>query len=260
MLTRSAFTAVFITLTLCAAVCAAPIDWDHVHLMAPDTKAAAEWYQKLFGGAVTKSGPFDAVLFGTNLVKFRKGEGEVKRSEGSAIDHIGFSFDDIQAKLDAVTAAGGKVLQPPREVPSAGFTYSMAEDPWGTKIEVLNDKDLLGFHHVHLISADPAATMKWYSEVYGGEITTFKGLAPLPSIKYNSMWLICTKSVNPVVPSPGTSIDHIGFTPVDFKALIATLESKGATFDVGPQKSGDHWMAFARGPEGVKIEIVGRPE
>ena len=49
-------------------------DFDHVHLTAPDMLEAATWYQELFGGKLGKSGPFDAVYYGNDILKVREGE------------------------------------------------------------------------------------------------------------------------------------------------------------------------------------------
>ncbi|MCH7872171.1 MAG: hypothetical protein IID33_10780 [Planctomycetes bacterium] len=77
-------------------------DWDHLHLNADDTKAAAEWYAKHFGGTVTKVGPFDSVLFVDMLVKMRDPGSEVAGSVGSAVDHIAF----CDAAVDAAEIEG----------------------------------------------------------------------------------------------------------------------------------------------------------
>lgn len=36
------------------------------------------------------------------------------------------------------------------------------------KIEIVQDSELLGFHHVHLRVADPAATLQWFNDRPGG--------------------------------------------------------------------------------------------
>lgn len=248
------------TLVLFAVAIVSPnataIDWDHVHLVAPDTQAATKWYHAHFGGTVTKSGPFDAILFGTNLIKFKKGNADTGASESSPVDHVGFSVDDVAAKVASLEADGAKVLSKSRFVQAGDFHFAFVEDPWGTKIELIDDTDVTGFHHVHLMTADPEKTIQWYADVYGGEITRFKKLPPLPAILYGDMWLIVSKSQDALKPFKGRSIDHLGWLLPDFEATVSTLKEKGAKFLVGPQKSGDHMMAFIEGPDGVKIELV----
>ena len=243
---------------LCAllfAVIAGPTraaDWDHVHILAPDTKAAADWYARTFGGQVTKAGPFDAVLYGDNLVKFRQSTPETKPSEGSSIDHIGFSVPDLAAKMAEFKAAGVKVTGEIKNVPAGGFSYAFVEDPWGTKIELLDDKDLIGFHHVHLRSPDPAATVKWYADQFGGEPTTFKGLAPISGIRYGKMWLLVGKAEK-VDGSVGHSVDHVGWKFTDLDGAIKHLHDINTEF-VPSQAAGA--PTYVLGPDKVKIEVV----
>ena len=85
---------------------------------------------------------------------------DAKPSEGGVIDSIGFSVADVAAKVKTLEAAGAKVLSP-----------SVVVDPWGTKIELVNDIPGRGFHHVTLRVVDPDATMRWFASAFGGTRT-----------------------------------------------------------------------------------------
>ena len=82
--------------------------YDHVHLSVPDPAKAAEWYIKYMGG--TKGAGANEVSFGSTLLMFRKADGAAG-SVGSVIDHIGFSFSDLDAKMKELQTpeAGAKV-------------------------------------------------------------------------------------------------------------------------------------------------------
>src|SRR6185369_7301926 len=123
------------------------VPYDHVHLAAPDQAAAVEWYQKNFGGETTPEGK-DRLLYGKTRFIWMKSD-KAQPSADTAIDHIAFSVAD---------RAPGIVT-----------------DPWGVKIEILNDSSRRGFHHVHLNSMDPSASLAWYQQRFGGERVTFKG-------------------------------------------------------------------------------------
>ena len=71
------------------------------------------------------------------------------------------SFPDLAAKMGELEAAGVEITMPLRDIPGL-FRIGFVEDPWGTRIEVVEDPEHLGFHHVHLRSADPDAAMQWY--------------------------------------------------------------------------------------------------
>lgn len=227
-------------------------EWDHVHILAPNTLEAAQWYAKTFGGQVTKAGPFDSVLYGENLVKFRQSTPETKPSEGSSIDHVGFSVSDLAAKMAELKAAGVKITGEIKNVAAGGFSYAFVEDPWGTKIELLDDKDLQGFHHVHLRSPDPTAAVKWYADNFGGEATTFKGLAPIPGIRYGKMWLLVGKA-DKVEGSVGHSVDHLGWKFTDLDAAIKHLHETKTEFLPSQAATAP---TYVLGPDKVKIEVV----
>ena len=107
-------------LSLCAARTAGAqttLPYDHVHLAAPDQAAAVEWYRKNLGGQLSAEGK-DRVTFGKTRFIFLKNE-TAQPSAGTAIDHIGFSFADLDAKMKEFQAAGVKIVTPVRDVPGS---------------------------------------------------------------------------------------------------------------------------------------------
>src|SRR3954463_365252 len=101
-------------LLLCAAArtsgAQTTLPYDHVHLAAPDQAAAVEWYRKHLGGQLSAEGK-DRVTFGKTRFIFLKADA-AKPSAGTAIDHIGFSFADLDAKMKEFEAAGVKITTP----------------------------------------------------------------------------------------------------------------------------------------------------
>src|SRR5262249_31706337 len=71
--------------------------YDHVHLLVPDTAAGANWYEKNFGGKRITEAP-DRLMYGSTRFMFIRAA-NAKPSTGSAIDHVGFSVPDIDAKF-----------------------------------------------------------------------------------------------------------------------------------------------------------------
>ena len=229
--------------------------WDHVHLTVPDTLAAAMWYAKHFDGELTKAGPFDAVWFGTNLMKFSEGE-SVPGSKESAIYHIAFSVEDVQAKAASLRDDGAVRVDTGARGPRRAKVVGRATDPWGTRIELIDDEELRGFHHVHLKSLTPLATRDWYTKVFGGEATQFKDKMNVKAIRYPEMYVFFQSAIREVAPTHGRSIDHIGWRFEDYDAIIRRLKVMKTKFLVEPKTFDGHSIAFIEGPDGVKIEIV----
>jgi catechol 2,3-dioxygenase-like lactoylglutathione lyase family enzyme len=229
---------------------------DHIHLGVPDPQKAAEWYQKTFGGQPMTEGT-DRLMFGdTRLILLKNDKGQP--SAGSAIDHIGFSFADLDAKMKEFEAAGVKVVTPVRDVQGL-FKLGFVEDPWGTRIEVVQDSEKLGLHHVHLRGPDPAAVLTWYKEKFGGETGKLKDR--IDGLKYSGVWILVQRG--DAVPSDGHAIDHVGFRTPSLDETAKEFKAQNVKFTTEPRPlrlaSGVTVnFAYVEGPAGAKIELVQR--
>ena len=229
---------------------------DHIHLNVPDQAKAVEWYQKNLGGQPMTEAPDRLMLGDTRLIFLRNANGQP--STGSALDHIGFSFADLDAKMKELESTGVKIVTPVREVAGL-FKLGFIEDPWGTRIELVQDPDKLGLHHVHLRAPDTAATLAWYKEKFGGETAKLKDR--LDGLRYSGVWLLVQRG--DAVPSEGHAIDHIGWQTPNLAAKTAELKAQGVKFTTEPRplKLASGTMvnfAYLEGPAGAKIELVQR--
>ena len=108
------------------------------------------------------------------------------------------------------------------------------EDPWGTRIEVVQDPELLGLHHVHLRAPNPEETMTWLLDKFGGKRQPLKG--KLDAMRYDydgfsSVWILVQKGE--AEPSQGRAIDHIGWRSVGPLAdTMNALRAKKVDSDV----------------------------
>ena len=223
--------ATFITSFLAAVTAGAQttLPYDHVHLAAPDQAKAVEWYQQNFGGETTSEGK-DRLLYGKTRFIWLKSD-KAQPSLDTAIDHIAFSV---------ANRAPGTIT-----------------DPWGVKIEILNDPERRGFHHVHLNSADPAASIAWYLQRFGGERAKFKGE---DGLKYGDVLVLVQKAKSAVIPSAGRALDHIGWRVTNLDKTLEDLKGikvlQGVTnlqLATGPVR-----FSFVEDPGGTKIELVQR--
>jgi hypothetical protein len=190
---------------------------------------------------------------------------DAKPSAGSAVDHIGFSFADIDTKLKQLAAAGVKVTEEIRDVPDV-FKIAFVEDPWGTRIELVQDPELLGLHHVHLRGPDPEQVFTWLVVKFGGQRTKLKGR--IDAIKYRAsgfsdMWILVQRG--DAEPSEGHAVDHIGWRSTgSLTKTISDLKEKGVTVTTEPRplqlpNGPSINFSYVAGPAGAKIELVERP-
>ena len=238
--------------------------YDHIHLNVPDPAIASAWYEKHIPGGRRITEAPDRIMYGSTRLMFLR-NATAKPSAGSAIDHIGFSVTDLDAKMKEWEAAGIKVTTPTRDVPKL-FKLAFIEDPWGTRLEVVQDAELLGLHHVHLRAPNPDETFTWLLDKFGGKRQQLKGM--IDAVRYDhdgfsSVWVLVTKGE--AEPSQGRAIDHIGWRSVGpladtmnalrAKQVTVTAEPRPLTLPNGPSIN----FSYVAGPSGARIELVERP-
>lgn len=246
------------------------VAFDNLHIRVPDPAKAGEWYVKFLGASPTQSA--HRVSFGRTLVIFTKGENP---GPSTVIDHFGLSVHDLDAKMKELVAAGASILTPAKDTPGL-FRLAFIEDPFRVKIEVVEDAELLGFHHVHLRVPDPDATLKWYQEIFGGERSQLKGR--IDGLRYRTIpagvaglartsesagdiWLLAARAEK-LEPTADRVIYNVAFLVEDLNQTAAGLKSRGATLTREPRttrvEGRDTRVAFAEDPNGVQIELLQR--
>lgn len=228
---------------------------DHIHIAAPDQEKAVEWYRTNFGGEKTAEAPERLVFGDTRLIVQKR---EPTPSSGSVLHHIGFSVNDLDETMKSLQERGVKIIQPARELPRL-YKSAFVEDPWGTRIEVVQDSQKRGLHHIHLQAPDPPAALAWFADKFGQPVGKLK--AQLDGINYRGVWLLAQRGDS--TPSQGHSIDHIGFRPLNVDSAVVALKAKNVTVVTEPRPltlpSGVSMrLAFIEGPDGVRIELVQR--
>jgi catechol 2,3-dioxygenase-like lactoylglutathione lyase family enzyme len=241
----------------------ATLPYDHIHLNVPDAAEASAWYEKHIGGKRITEAP-NRIMYGSTRFMFLIKK-DAPPSTGGAIDHIGFSFADLDAKMKELEAAGVKVVTPTRDVPGL-FKLAFIEDPWGTRLELVQDPELLGLHHIHMRGPNPEDVITWLLAKFGGERKQLKGR--IDAVRYDaegfsSMWILVQKGE--ALPSTGRAIDHIGWRSTGPLAdTINGLRGKGVTIETEPRplnlpNGPSINFAYVGGPNGARIELVERP-
>src|SRR5262245_56160372 len=157
----------------------AMLPYDHIHLNEPAAEASVWWEKNIPGGRRITEAP-DRIMYGAVRLMFL-GSRSSGGSKGSVIEHVGFSVADLDAKMRELAAINTKVIEPVKSV-SGLYKTALIEDPWGTHIQLVQDPELLGLHHIQLRAPDTEAAYAWLLDKFGGERTKIKG--QLDSIKY----------------------------------------------------------------------------
>ncbi|MGH7341328.1 MAG: VOC family protein [Candidatus Rokuibacteriota bacterium] len=228
-----------LVLAVCASAAAQSTEpFDHVHLAVPDVERARDWYIQHMGGNPGETPetvawgkwPGDHPLPVQLLFELSP---DAKPSAGSVFDHLGFSFANLPATIDALRSAGVKIVTPVRDVPGLG-RQAVVEDPWGTTLELVEDPDAPGLHHVELRVPDPDAALRFFVRAFGGDRTKYKGV--VDAVRYRDLGVFYVFAVRDerAAPATGRTIDHIAFGPIELERVVNSLKTEGASFTSNP--------------------------
>ena len=237
-----------------------------VQLTTSARSEAVGWYERHLGCQAV-GGRAEAVDCGNAVLEFTQGP-IMGSSQGTGIDHIGFSFSDLEEKMAELEAVGvrGSGVRLQRyddgstlRVENGLFKVGRIFDPWGTRIEVVEDPDTLGFHHVHLSASDPARTLDWYRDTFGGVPESLRGTQD--GLRFGEVWLFATRHAEgEPAPSAGRAIDHLAFELADLDAAAVGLRDRGVRFTRDPERPEGGRSAAKRGfvaaPDNVRVAVL----
>ena len=114
----------------------------HIHFLTAEYKKLMDWYVQTFSAVPFKRGTIDttANVPGMNL-SFGDSKTPNVGSRGTAIDHIGFEVDNLEAFCKMLEAKGIKFDVAYREVPAIELKIAYITDPTGVYIELTEGYD-----------------------------------------------------------------------------------------------------------------------
>jgi catechol 2,3-dioxygenase-like lactoylglutathione lyase family enzyme len=235
-----------------------------VRLNVSDPQAAAEWYCSHLGGTLLPAGPHSeadpgktrAVSLGKVTLVFVPGDAQppiwpVLGSVGSGVDHLGFGFADLDRAMERFAKTGVQIVSGiEKEGP---IRYAFIRDRWGTLIELVEDRELQGFHHIHLATTDAKATLKWYTSLFGGQVSRYAGM--LPGIRYGDVWvLVKTAKVAPA-PTERRAIGRLDWAVTGSQEILDRLSATKLPHRVTRAAQDAKEIEIA-GPDRVQLSIL----
>ncbi len=248
------------------AATAAEADYHHVHITTSSPPEGVRWYTEHLECQPVADRNDAADCDGVEVVFVP--QPTMGSTQGTGVNHIGFSFPDLTAKMGELEAVGvrgsgvrlqrfedGSAL---RDIPGL-FKIGFIFDPWGTRIELVEDEEFLGFHHIHLSATDPDATLAWYRDNVGGVPASLRGR--LDGLLFDDVWLLVSPHPEGVpATTEGRAIDHLGFVVSDLDSAAAEMRRNGLAFQQEPvvpaNGRSSAKQAFLIGPDNVRLEVV----
>ncbi len=260
----------------------------HVHVNSTDPKASVKFYTGKFEAEKGEFAGVDGVWAYKSWVLFKKASAPPPNEITSAIWHMGWGAEDMQAECEKQVASGTKFETPITDISDlAGrqpgqFFFAYVEGPSHELIE-LNTASHHHFGHVHMLSEDPIAAGEWYQKHLGIQV---RGKQTKPQI-YHTMdrdfpvgpasflqadhvsmiiypveyaraqWPDLWKNRKSFDATRGRVIDHIGFSVDDLPATLDRVRSEGVNVLEGVRTiTGGTKIAFIEGPDRIWIELV----
>src|SRR4051812_36781328 len=215
--------------------------FDSIHLAVPEISTARDWYLLHMGGNTGETA--DRVAFGNwtgdhpiPVQLIFEVKADATPSVGSVLDSIGFSFPDLAAKVRQLQADGVTITAPISDPGKGGWKHAFTEDPWGTRIELVEDPDNVGLHHINLRVKDPDASLRWYVRAFGGDRASVYGREGIRYRDLTLFYVFATKDET-ATPSAGHSIDRLAWGPLDLDKVVNDLKTLDVKFssDTNPR-------------------------
>jgi predicted enzyme related to lactoylglutathione lyase len=241
-------------------------------LMTPDPVAAVAFYRRVIGWETKDSGVPGAGY--TVLSVGERGVGGVmaltpEMTAGGArpcwLGYVG--VDDVDGYAARVTAAGGKVLRGPADIPGT-LRFAVVADPYGAVFMLLRgmvDQELaplapgtpggIGWHELH--AGDRAGAFEFYSQVFGWTKAEAVDMGPMGVYQTFATGGYPVGGMMTRMPeSPGTFwLYYFNVDGID-AAVAGTVEAGGKLI-MGPhQVPAGSWIANCMDPQGVIFAMV----
>lgn len=220
----------------------------HLHFKTTAVELHRKLWVDVLGGTASKLGARDVATLPGVVVLWEKGE-PAGGTNGSVVGHIGLKVRDLKDVL-ARARVNGIAVESEKPAFLAG--------PDGVRIELIEDAALTSAaanHHIHFYNGAVDETKAWYVKTFGakpGKRGNFEA-ADLPGVN-----LTFSKAEQPVAPTKGRALDHIGFEVNGLEAVVKKLEAAGVKFDVPFRKIPALGLsiAFLTDPWGTYIELT----
>jgi predicted enzyme related to lactoylglutathione lyase len=243
-------------------------------LMTNDTKAAGKFYSDVVGWS-THEMPSDGGSVYTTFNLGSAGMAGMMHNPGHTA-WVGYiSVEDVDAHVDKIVEAGGKLWRPATDVPGM-LRFAVMSDPQGAAIVVFTANPAMptpdrpappapgtiGWHELY--TSDLEAGYAFYNQLFGWNKLNDMDMGPM------GVYRIFDEGDHKEMGDGGmmTKADHIPASSWNFyfnvdsiKAAIERVKSGGGQVLNGPtQVPGGSWIIQGKDPQGAMFSLVSSKE
>ena len=236
------------------------VAFHNVHFRVTDADKAAAWYIAHLDAKPTEV-RFRALL-GEDLLVFFKDAAAGARA-GGTLDHVGITVVDVDKKVKELQAAGARVAKVQGKKHGSIKSVVM-EDPWGVRVELLQNSTPGVLHHVHLNVRDPQVALKQMEATFGGH-AEYSGKR-LQALRYGGVRIYADDVQKPLPDDAHRNHSVmwcLALAVADIKAAHTALINAGIRVPVGPATTPIFGKSvgyvFVDVPGDIDVELLERP-
>lgn len=253
--------------------------WIWYELMTPDAVGAKAFYEAVVGGWTLTPGAPETGGYGFIANADGGMTGGIVSLSAQMCEHgarpcwLGYiGVDDVDAALVAVEMAGGKVLMPPHDVPTAGRMAMVADccgapfyimtptpPPGGGESTAFARFETLGrCSWNELMAGDDAKALEFYAGLFGWHTPEPMDMGEYGKYHFVEHDGVPIGAIMKKLPQvPAASWNHY-FRVASIETARALVEVNGGQVINGPmQVPGDDWIIQGIDPQGAMFSLVG---
>jgi predicted enzyme related to lactoylglutathione lyase len=240
-------------------------------LMTSDTEAAGKFYSSVVGWTTKDIGNADMPYTTFNI-----GDQGVAGmlAMPQHIAWVGYiHVDDVDAHVDKIVEAGGKLWKPATDVPGM-LRFAVMSDPQGAPFVVFTSNPAMpspadppkpptpgtiGWHELYAGDLEPA--WEFYSKMFGWKILRDMDMGPMGVYRIfndaenaSPMGIGGMMTKDPNIPAPTWGF-YFNVDGID--AAVERVNAAGGKVMMGPhQVPGDSWIIMCQDPQGAGFNLV----
>lgn len=235
----------------------AGVTWGHIHLNVTDAERHTGIWVEHFGGTVVDEAPVPTVRLPGTVIMMNE-RAPTGGTQGSALDHFGFSVPNLAAFLEGWRADGLEVAAEFEGFDGRPQAYVTAPDDIRVELQEVPDLSVPAEpYHVHVYTGDGDETLRdWYAEIFS-MAPRARGSIP-HTADVPGMNVSFSGADEEPAATRGRAVDHIGFEIDGLKAFTERLEARGIEL-VAPYRELEGLgiaVAFFVDPAGVFVELT----
>lgn len=254
---------------------------NHFGIVVRDLQKSLDFYQGLFGAKIVFDGFIPSSKTDVRYLQIAGGMVELLHPHEPGpkdifgITHVAFLSNALDEDYARLTDAGFEGLVAPKVAGTGVGRLAFLRDANGARVELLQ-RDIKmrteaithpvvkAFDHYSLINNDREGALRFYRDLLGLKVlTTREVTATDTTIDYLHYDYDVLELLHRARSSSDPIFAHIALRVADVVAAQALFAQQGAEFEPGTPKAariGTGAIGVLRDPDGVKIEVLDRPD